>query len=65
MKRLNWRTLTTEPCFWVKTSTEGEIESLAVAYVDDFMIGVNEESPHQPETLHRFESPLRMGRMGI
>ena len=45
MKRLNWRTLTTEPCFWIKTSTEGQIESLAVAYVDDFMIAVNEESP--------------------
>ena len=45
MKRLNWRTLTTEPFFWVKTSTEGQIESLAVAYVDDFMIAVHEESP--------------------
>ena len=45
MKRLNWRTLTTEPCFWVKTSMEGQIESLAVASVDDFMIAVNEESP--------------------
>ena len=45
MQRLNWRTLTTEPCFCVKTSTEGQIESLAVAYVDDFMIAVNEESP--------------------
>ena len=45
MKRLNWRTLTTEPCFWEKTSSEGQIESLAVAYVDDFMIAVHEESP--------------------
>ena len=45
MKRFNWRTLTTEPCFWVKTSMEGQIESLAVAYVDDFMIAINEGSP--------------------
>ena len=45
MKRLNWRTLTTEPCLWEKTSTAGQIESLAVAYVDDFMIAVHEESP--------------------
>ena len=65
MKRLYWRTLTTEPCFWVKTSMEGQIESPAVAYVDDFMIAINEESQHQPEALHRFESPLRIGRMGI
>ena len=45
MKRLNWRTLTTEPCLWVKTSMEGQIESLAAAYVGDFMIAVKEESP--------------------
>ena len=45
MKRLNWRTLTTEPCFWVKTSSEGQIESLAVAYVDVVIIAVHEESP--------------------
>ena len=45
MKQLKWRTLTTEPCFWVKTSAGGQIEALAVAYVDDSMIAVHEESP--------------------
>ena len=35
MNKLQWRTLTTEPCFWVMTSTKGQIEGLAVAYVDD------------------------------
>ena len=45
MKQLKWRTLTAEPCFWVKTSADGQIEALAVAYVDDFMNAVHEESP--------------------
>ena len=41
-----WRPiLTNEPCFWVMTSAEGQIEALAVAYVDDFMVAVYEESP--------------------
>ena len=44
LKRLNWRTLTTESCFWVKTSLEGQIDSLAVSYVDEFMIAVHEKS---------------------
>ena len=45
MNRLKWRTLTTEPCFWVMTSVSGRIEGLAVAYVDDFMVAIHEESP--------------------
>ena len=45
MNKLKWRTLTTEPYFWVMTSTKGQIEGLAVAYVDDFMVAVHEESP--------------------
>ena len=36
-----------------------------MAYVDDFMLAVNEESPISPEALHRSESPIRMERMGI
>ena len=44
MNKLNWRTLTTEPCFWVMSSVSGQIEGLAVAYVDDFMVAVHEES---------------------
>ena len=45
MNKLKWRTLTTEPCFWVTTSVTGRIEGLAVAYVDDFMVAIHEESP--------------------
>ena len=45
MNKLNWRTLTTEPRIWVMTSAKGQIEGLAVAYVDDFMVAVHEESP--------------------
>ena len=45
MSKLKWRTLTTEPCFWVMTSVSGRIEGLAVAYVDDFMVAIHEESP--------------------
>ena len=45
MNKLKWRTLTTEPCFWAMTSAEGQIEALAVAYVDDFVVAVCEESP--------------------
>ena len=45
MNKLKWRTLTTEPCFWVMTSVTGRIEGLAVAYVDDFMVAIHEESP--------------------
>ena len=45
MNKLKWRTLTTEPCFWVMTSVSGRIEGLAVAFVDDFMVAVHEESP--------------------
>ena len=45
MNKLRWRTLTTEPCFWVMTSISGRIEGLAVAYVDDFMVAIHEESP--------------------
>ena len=45
MNKLKWRTLTTEPCFWVMTSVSGRIEGLAVAYVDDFMVAIYEESP--------------------
>ena len=45
MNKLNWRTLTTEPCFWVMTSVSGQIEGLDVAYVDDFMVAIHEESP--------------------
>ena len=45
MNKMRWRTLTTEPCFWVMTSAEGQIEGLAVAYVDDFLVAVCEESP--------------------
>ena len=41
MNNLKWRTLTTEPCFWVMTSVTGRIEGLAVAYVDDFIHGCN------------------------
>ena len=40
IKKLKWRTLTTEPCFWVMTSTESQIEALAVAYVEDFVVAV-------------------------
>ena len=45
MNKLKWRTLTTEPFFWVMTSVTGRIEGLAVAYVDDFMFAIHEESP--------------------
>ena len=45
MNKLKWRTLTTEACFWVMTSVTGRIEGLAVAYVDDFMVAIHEESP--------------------
>ena len=45
MNKLKWRTLTTEPCFWLVTSVTGRIEGLAVAYVDDFMVAIHEESP--------------------
>ena len=45
MNKLKWRTLTFEPCFWVMTSVSGRIEGLAVAYVDDFMVAIHEESP--------------------
>ena len=45
MNKLKWRTLTTEPCFWVMTPVTGRIEGLAVAYVDDFMVAIHEESP--------------------
>ena len=44
MNKLKWRTLTTEPCFWVMTPVSGRIEVLAVAYVDDFMVAIHEES---------------------
>ena len=47
MNKLKWRTLTTEPCFWVMTSVTGRIEGVAVAYVDDFMVAIHEESPGQ------------------
>ena len=39
-----WRTLTTEPCLWVKTTSDGRVYGLAIAYVDDFLIVVYEES---------------------
>ena len=39
-----WGTLTTEPCFEVKTSSEGRVHGLAIAYVDDFMTACDEES---------------------
>ena len=45
MNKLKWRTLTTEPCSWVMTSVTSRIEGLAVAYVDDFMVAMHEESP--------------------
>ena len=45
MNKLKWRTLTTESCFWVMTSVTSRIEGLAVAYVDDFMVAIHEESP--------------------
>ena len=45
MNKLKWRTWTAEPCFCVMTSAKGQIEGLAVAYVDDFMVAVHEESP--------------------
>ena len=45
MNKLKLRTLTTEPCFWLITSVTGRIEGLAVAYMDDFMVAVHEESP--------------------
>ena len=45
MNKLKWRTLTAEPCFWVMTSVTGRIEGLTVAYVDDFMVAIHEESP--------------------
>ena len=45
MNKLKWRTLTTEPCFWVMTSVTGRIKGLAVAYVFDFMVAIHEESP--------------------
>ena len=45
MNKLNWRTWTTEPCFWVMTSAKGQIEGLAVAYVGDFVVAVHEVSP--------------------
>ena len=44
MNKWIWRTLTIEPCFWVMTSVTGRIEGLAVAYVDDFMVAIHEES---------------------
>ena len=37
------RTLTTEPCFWVKTSSDGRVHDLAIAYVDDVLIAADEE----------------------
>ena len=45
MNKLKWRTLTTEPCFWVMPSVTGRIEGLVVAYVGDFMVAIHEESP--------------------
>ena len=44
MTSQGWRTLSTEPCFWVNTSSDGRVYALAVAYVDDFLIAVDEES---------------------
>ena len=44
-ERVETETLTTEPCFWAMTSVTGRIEGLAVAYVDDFMVAIHEESP--------------------
>ena len=43
LNKLKWRTSTTKPCFWVMTSTKGQIEGFAVAYVDDFMVAIHEE----------------------
>ena len=45
MNKWKWRTLTTEPCFWLMTSVTSRIEGLAVAFVDDFMVAIHEESP--------------------
>ena len=45
MNKLQWRMLITELCFWVMTSPKGHVEGVAVAYVDDFMDAVHEESP--------------------
>ena len=64
VKRLKWRTLTTEPCFWVKTSTEGQIAAMAVTYVDDFMIAVHEESPVSQKHFTDLKAPLRVERIG-
>ena len=64
MNKLKWRTLTTEPCFWVMTSVTGRIEGLAVAYVDDFMVAIHEESPVGQRHFSDVKA-LRVVRMGI
>ena len=43
MDSQGWRTLTKEPCFGVKTSSDGRFYDLAVANVDDFLIALDEE----------------------
>ena len=65
MNKLKWRTLTTEPCFWVTISVTGRIEGLAVASVDDFMVAIHEESPDGQRQFLRRESTVRVGRVGI
>ena len=65
MNKLKWRTLTTEPCFWVMTSVTGRIEGLAVAYVDDFIVAIQRGVSCWSEAFLRCESTVRVGRMGI
>ena len=47
-----WRTLTTDPCLWVKTSSDGRVYGLAIAYVDD-LIAVDEERVQMDTPLWR------------
>ena len=65
MNKWKWRTLTTELCFWVMTSATGQIEGLAVAYVDDFMVAVHEESPVSQKHFSDVKARNGWGRMGI
>ena len=44
MTRQRWRTFATEPCFSVKASSDGRVHGVAIAYVDDFVPVVDEES---------------------
>ena len=39
-----WRTLTTETCFWVQSSSPGRVYGLETTYVDDFLIVVDASS---------------------